>query len=350
MNKNMYKTQISLFIDNKYVYLHFKNLVYLLLLVVMFSPNRVIAAEFNPKSLYKKVSDSIVAIKGFDSKSRKRSFGAGSIIDKNGLVLTNAHIILNKRNKKPFKNIYIILKPKIVSGNYKNDTSKVFRSRLLHYSRKLDLALLKITSESESLPIPLKFADSSIVSIGDRVLAIGHPENGGLWSLTTGTIGSKINNYRNIPGKNVFQTEASLNRGNSGGPLIDENGFLIGVNSMFSRLSSDGLPVVGINFSIMSNVAAKWIRSLKANKVLNEDSNVKRHSLIREASIIPVPETIDKKTVSDSHLNLDNKIKSVKKINSREKGSFRLIEGDMEKMIRMMQNKIKDKRKTTKIN
>ena len=221
---------------------------YFLVLMFLFFivlPARVIAADFNPKHLYEEVSQSIVAVTGSDSKYGKRSIGAGSIIHKDGLILTNAHIIFNKENKRPFKNLFIILKPDRVTGNLKNDTSRMYRSELLHYSSKLDLALMKIMPTSVPLPRTINFADSTFVSIGDPVLAIGHPKNGGLWSLTTGTISSKINNYQNIPGENVFQTETSLNRGNSGGLLIDENGRLVGVNSMFSRISKDGLSYKG---------------------------------------------------------------------------------------------------------
>ena len=96
--------------------------------------------------------------------------------------------------------------------------------------------------------------------VGDPVLAIGHPESGGLWSLTSGRIGSIIKNQSGIKGKHVFQTETSLNRGNSGGPLLDGNGDMVGVNTNISRRSSDGLAITGINFAVQSNVLRDWLR------------------------------------------------------------------------------------------
>ena len=320
---------------------HFLVLMFLFFIVL---PDRVIASDFNPKHLYEEVSQSIVAVTGSDSKYGKRSIGAGSIIHKDGLILTNAHIIFNKENKRPFKNLFIILKPDQVTGNLKNDTSRMYRSELLHYSLKLDLALMKIMSASVPLPRPINFADSTFVSIGDPVLAIGHPENGGLWSLTTGTISSKINNYQKIPGKNVFQTETSLNRGNSGGPLIDENGRLVGVNSMFSRISKDGLPVIGINFSIMSNVAVQWIRSLRLNIDFAQDQQIIRPSIIREASIVPVPELeVDQSDVVPQPKNQETP-KALKKIKPLKKDTFKLFENDLEKMMSAMRDKIKNKK------
>ena len=106
--------------------------------------------------------------------------------------------------------------------------------------------------------------------VGDPVLAIGHPESGGLWSLTSGRIGSVIKNQSGIRGKHVFQTETSLNRGNSGGPLLDGNGEMVGVNTNISRRSSDGLAITGINFAVQSNVVRSWLEegglSVTSNK------------------------------------------------------------------------------------
>ncbi len=102
------------------------------------------------------------------------------------------------------------------------------------------------------------------------MLAIGHPESGGLWSLTSGRIGSVIKNQSGIRGKHVFQTETSLNRGNSGGPLLDGNGEMVGVNTNISRRSSDGLAITGINFAVQSNVVRGWLEegglSVTSNK------------------------------------------------------------------------------------
>ena len=322
---------------------------YFLTLLLLFLPKQSFAEIIEAKYLYEEVSKSTVVIMGSDSKSGKKSFGAGSIIHKDGLVLTNAHIIFNKKTQKPFKTNFIVLKPKRVIGSFKNDTSRVFKSKLLHYSRKLDLALLKIISKSVVLPKPLKIADSSFVSIGDNVLAIGHPESGALWSLTTGTISSKINNYNNISGKDVFQTEASFNRGNSGGPLIDHNGSLVGINSMFSRVSSDGIPVVGINFSIMSNVAMKWIRSLDTNISFVENVQKPRQPIIREASITPVPRLNTKQFNMNSHSKVIDKTENSKKDNFYKRKTKKLLKSDIEQMIKTMRDKINNKKIVTKL-
>ena len=106
----------------------------------------------------------------------------------------------------------------------------------------------------------LELDDSDRIEIGDRVVAIGHPEQGGLWTLTTGTISAQFENFNATKGKSVFQTETGLNRGNSGGPLLDTSGRMVGVNTAIARLSPDGLPITSISFSLKSNVAKQWLR------------------------------------------------------------------------------------------
>jgi len=307
-------------------------------------PTVIIASEFDPSYLYKNVSKSIVAVAGSDTTYGKKSIGAGSIINNDGIVLTNAHVIINKKNKKPFKKLFVLFKPDRLTGVFKNDISKTYQCKLLHYSRKLDLAILQIIDIPTPLPPAIKFADSTLVSIGDPVIAIGHPESGGLWSLTTGTISSKINSFQNISGKNVFQTEASLNRGNSGGPLIDGNGFLVGVNSMFSKVTNDGLPITGINFSIMSNVAVNWLRSLKFDVNFSKPHHVKKPSSIQEAGIIPVPEL--KIDTTNKVLPLINYITSpyLEKNRTLKVNISKFFENDLEDMIRSMRSKIENKR------
>ena len=107
--------------------------------------------------------------------------------------------------------------------------------------------------------MPIGNPDS--VSVGDPVVAIGHPEQGGLWTLTTGTISTQIQNFDRIKGKNVFQTEASFNRGNSGGPLIDQSGNMVGINTMIARKAKDGMAITAVNFSLKSQVAMDWLRA-----------------------------------------------------------------------------------------
>ena len=212
---------------------------------------------YSPKQIYQKAGPGVVFI--FASQgSRKGSGGTGSIISRDGLVITNAHIFKQKDSTKLLTEISVFLKPDRVTGNHKTDLAQGYKGKILAYDIPLDLALVKIVGANSPLPT-VAFADSEIVDIGEQVYAIGHPEQGGLWSLTTGVISAYWSDYGGVAGKDMFQTDASINRGNSGGPLLDDGGDMIGINSMIARKAADGLTITDVNFSIRSSVAISWL-------------------------------------------------------------------------------------------
>jgi serine protease Do len=210
-----------------------------------------------PKEIYQKAGPAVVFILAADG-SRAGSVGTGSIIRNDGLVITNAHVFSRKGSSRLKTDISVFLKPRRVTGNHKKDLSQRYRGKIVAYDIPLDLALLQIVD----IDVPLakiQFADSQDVGVGDKVYAIGHPEQGGLWSLTTGVISAYRQDFGGVPGKNLFQTDASINRGNSGGPLLDENGDMVGINAMIARKAADGLTITDVNYSIMSSVAIQWL-------------------------------------------------------------------------------------------
>jgi len=215
--------------------------------------------ELSPREIYEQDSPAVVMVMGYADGGKKGSGGTGSIIQSDGLVLTNAHVAIDEQTGKPFTRLSVCLKPARVTGESTSDLSRMVRAKVVAYSQPLDLALLKLDSVTESLPV-INVSESGRVRIGDRVVAIGHPEQGGLWTLTTGVISAEVDNFNGVKGKHVFQTEAGLNRGNSGGPLLDGEGRMIGVNTAIARVASDGLPITSISFSLKSSVAAQWLR------------------------------------------------------------------------------------------
>ena len=215
--------------------------------------------ELSPREIYEQASPAVVMVMGYADGGRKGSGGTGSIIQSDGLVLTNAHVVIEERTGKPFPRLSVFLKPARVTGESTSDLSRMVRAKVVAYSQPLDLALLKLDGVTERLPV-VDVSESGQARIGDRVVAIGHPEQGGLWTLTTGVISAEVDNFNGVKGKHVFQTETGLNRGNSGGPLLDGEGRMIGVNTAIARVASDGLPITSISFSLKSNVAAQWLR------------------------------------------------------------------------------------------
>ena len=231
----------------------------IVLLVFCLSGSIAEANELSPREIYEQASPAVVMVMGHPDRSKSGSGGTGSIIQADGLVLTNAHVVIEERTGKPYPRLSVFLKPARVSGDSKADLSRMVRARMVAYSSPLDLALLKLDGTAGPLPT-IDLSDSDRTRIGDRVVAIGHPEQGGLWTLTTGVISAEVDNFNGIQGKHVFQTETGLNRGNSGGPLVDGEGHMIGVNTAIARVAPDGLPITGISFSLKSTVAKQWLR------------------------------------------------------------------------------------------
>ncbi|MDJ0820094.1 MAG: trypsin-like peptidase domain-containing protein [Desulfobacterales bacterium] len=213
-----------------------------------------------PPQIYQKAGPAVVFIMAKGNPSMNH-IGTGSIISGDGLVLTNAHIFSDPESSRVETNIKVYLKPHRITGNNRKDLTHRYRGRLLAHDIALDLALIQIEQLDRSLPW-IAFADSERVVVGDPVFAIGHPEQGGLWSLTSGVISAFRQDHDGIRGKNLFQTDASINRGNSGGPLLDINGDMVGINSLIARKAPDGLTITDVNYSIMSNVARSWLMEM----------------------------------------------------------------------------------------
>ena len=108
---------------------------------------------------------------------RKGSGGTGSIIQADGLVLTNAHVVIEERIGKPHPRLSVFLKPARVTGDLKVDRSRIDAHQVVAFSTPLDLALLKREGAPAALPV-VALSESSQEKIGDRVVAIGHPEQG----------------------------------------------------------------------------------------------------------------------------------------------------------------------------
>lgn len=210
-----------------------------------------------PQQIYERLAATVVFIVATPDHGTGMG-GTGSIIRPDGLILTNAHVVVDTTDHRPYSQISVFLKPERVTGNPKTDLARRFTARVVAISESLDLALLQ-TEQTPTLPA-ITFGDPATVRIGDRVLAIGHPEQGGMWTLTSGLISAEFENFNGTAGKHVFQTDTGLNRGNSGGPLLDSRGHMIGINTAMARVAKDGTPIMSINFAVESNVAQQWLK------------------------------------------------------------------------------------------
>lgn len=207
------------------------------------------------KEIYQHAAPSVVLILAAE-KEGAGELGTGSVIE-GGRVLTNAHVVINDKTGRPFSAVRVYGKPERVSGDTKRDLQNPVAARVVRFDRGLDLAILE--PETRLKTGPLALGDDSAVEPGDAVVAIGHPEQGGLWTLTQGVVSTVIADLGGVKGKDAFQTDASINRGNSGGPLLDRSGAIIGVNTSMARKAADGLTITSVNFSVKSSVARRWL-------------------------------------------------------------------------------------------
>ncbi|MGC8530019.1 MAG: S1C family serine protease [Leptospirillia bacterium] len=211
------------------------------------------------EDLYQRASSGVVVVFSLP-ESGTGTMGAGIVLSRRGLVLTNAHVLAPTSSRSlAGRTLRVYFRPARTTGNFQDDLTRMVPARLVALSRRLDLALLSVGPVPADIR-PLPLASSREVFPGTRVLAIGHPEQGGLWTLTSGIVSARISNLGGVPGKEAFQTDASINRGNSGGPLLNRHGEVIGVNTAIARKSADGLAITSVNFAIRSGVARRWLR------------------------------------------------------------------------------------------
>ena len=173
-------------------------------------------------------------------KRKAQSLGSGFIIDETGYIITNNHVIDNAEK------IMVILY---------DDTS--FEAKVVGKDPKTDVALLKIDPKKTKLTA-VKFGDSNDLRVGDWVMAIGNPFGFG-GTVTAGIVSAR---GRNLSGSydDYIQTDASINRGNSGGPLFDMKGNVVGINTAIFSQSGGS---VGIGFAVSSNLAKQVTDQLK---------------------------------------------------------------------------------------
>jgi S1-C subfamily serine protease len=185
----------------------------------------------------------------FPAQQNSRALGSGFVIDKAGHVVTNYHVVEHARS---------------VDVSFSNNES--MKAKVVGTDPSTDVAVLQVDAHSRALT-PLALGNSDAVRVGDSVVAIGNPF-GYDRTVTTGIV-SALQRVIQAPNSysidHVIQTDAALNKGNSGGPLLDARGYVIGVNSQIAAGDSGSSGNIGIGFAVPINtvktVAAQIIKT-----------------------------------------------------------------------------------------
>ncbi|MCS6960139.1 MAG: trypsin-like peptidase domain-containing protein [Pseudanabaenaceae cyanobacterium SKYGB_i_bin29] len=198
-------------------------------------PPPVFAQDINEQvniRVYRLASPAVVSI-----RSGNRT-GSGTIVDPKGLVITSGHVVRGQSQ------VTVTLANK-----------QRFLGQVVAASLNPDLAVVRLVGVKENLPA-LKLGTTEPIQVGQRVFAIGDPFGRFAGTLTTGIV-SRLDNDRQL-----IQTDAALNPGNSGGPLLNSRGELIGINTLI--FSPNNLPT-GIGFAINAEVAREFLRSVEGS-------------------------------------------------------------------------------------
>ncbi|WP_421722882.1 Do family serine endopeptidase [Bauldia sp.] len=180
---------------------------------------------------------------GDDNNRRPRrvqSLGSGFVIDESGIIITNNHVIEGADE---------------ITANFA-DGSRL-KAELVGRDEKTDIAVLKVEPESPLRALP--FGDSEGIRVGDWVMAIGNPFGLG-GTVTVGIVSARNRDINSGPYDNFIQTDASINRGNSGGPLFNMAGEVVGINTAIISPTGGS---IGIGFAVPSSTAVNVIQQLR---------------------------------------------------------------------------------------
>lgn len=206
-------------------------------------------------AVYRNAAPAVVFVLASEENSEEFSTGSGAIIDRRGHVLTNWHVVENHPR------VVVVFKPKD-STDLKKEMA--FRATVVKVDQIADLALLKINNPRKGFA-SLRLGDISNLQVGQDVHAIGHPE-GEVWTYTKGIISQIRANYKWFTDDNiahratVIQTQTPINPGSSGGPLLDDKGRLIGINS-FGSVKGEGL-----NYAVAVDVVKTFLKRKVSRK------------------------------------------------------------------------------------
>ena len=195
--------------------------------------------QFPPGSPFQEFFDEFLDRQQREPSRRATSLGSGFIIDPEGYVVTNFHVI------EGADEITVVLA---------DDTNLV--AELVGRDERTDIAVLKVEAEA---PLPsVAWGDSAAMRVGDWVVAIGNPFGLG-GTVTAGIVSARARNINAGPYDDFIQTDASINRGNSGGPMFNLDGAVIGINTAIFSPSGGS---IGIGFAIPANLAENVVAQI----------------------------------------------------------------------------------------
>ncbi len=241
------------------------------------------SSGLTPQQIYEKHAGSVVEITAtfpgsYDIFGQQtgggQALGTGFVVSEDGYILTNAHVVSESGQAVS-----------TVTVTFKGDGAQGAQVEgvVLGADESTDVALIKVDPSQVPALVPIPLGDSSKVTVGEEVVAIGNPL--GLdFSLSSGVVSATDRQLQSPNGATIsggIQTDAAINSGNSGGPLINANGQVIGINE---QIASQGGGNEGIGFAVPINTAVQIMEQIKAGTLQQQTQTVDPYGYGTESS------------------------------------------------------------------
>jgi len=224
-------------------------------------PTAQITGQLTPTEIYQKYSPGVVEVRStfpatqdfFGQSFSSQALGSGFVVSPKGYILTNAHVVVDNGQKA--KSVAVVFK-------LKGTQTQRVPATVIGVDETSDVAVLKVDPAKTPLLVSIPIGNSNAVQVGETVVAIGNPL-GYDFSLTAGIVSAKNRNLQSPNGAiipNGIQTDAAINEGNSGGPLINARGEVIGINEQIASQSGGNQ---GLGFAVPINTAASVMQQIE---------------------------------------------------------------------------------------
>jgi S1-C subfamily serine protease len=231
--------------------------------------------ELTPEQIYQQSTPGVVEVQStfpsiqgfFGQEGGGLGIGTGFVVSSSGEILTNAHVVVEYPQTSGLSTPQLATKVQVVFKGTGASTTKV-DAQVAGVDGSTDVALLKIDPSKVPGLKPLPLGDSSTVKVGQPVVAIGNPL-GLQFTMTSGIVSAVDRTLDSPTGaliENGIQTDAAINEGNSGGPLIDATGRVIGINEQIATAPSGGSGNIGLGFAVPINTAVASMKQLENQK------------------------------------------------------------------------------------
>ncbi len=227
--------------------------------IFILTPLSARAQASSAASIYKATSPAVVLIYAVEQDGKPGRLGAGVIISQAGHILTSYSLVF--KGGMAARSLQVFRKPDELQGDPKADLREINYATAVDVRPEWDLALIRIAADAKA-PTPFVALSDRPGSPGDEIVVIGHPEQGGMWSLTTGSVSTRMPDYRKTAGRNIYRVQAPLTKFHGGSPVMDASGRLLGMVSFLEKDDAPMRTADSMNIAVGSDTIAAFLSKI----------------------------------------------------------------------------------------